>query len=133
MAGTQPPGSPQDSCGILADESRAFARKSMSPVNRREFMGGLIVSGAVASRAAAANPVCTEGTAHGAASELSQTRGSIGNRTVDFRYAPRHSQSTICFPDDPNKTVVGQAGDLRYGFAKALMVGMEDFAMVVEF
>src|SRR5882762_6134187 len=105
----------------------------MSRVNRRDFMGGLIISGAVASGAAAANPVGTEGTAQGAASELSKTRGSIGNRTVDFRYAPRHSQSTICFPDDPNKTVLGQAGDLRYGFAKALTVGMEDFATVVEF
>ena len=117
---------------MLAAESRAFARKFMSPVNRREFMGGLIVSGAVAS-GAVANPVGKEGTARGAASELSKAGGSIGNRTVDFRYAPRHSQSTICFPDDPNKTVVGQAGDLRYGFAKSLMVGMEDFATVIEF
>ena len=100
----------------------------MSPVNRREFMGGLIISGA-----AAATPIGAEGTAPGAGREQSETRGSIGSGTVDFRYAPRHSQSTICFPDNPHKTVVGQAGDLRYGFAKALLVGMEDFATVVGF
>jgi len=52
---------------------------------------------------------------------------------VDFRYAPRNQQSTICFPDDPRKTVVGQAGDLRYRFAKSLSAGMENFGTVVEF
>jgi hypothetical protein len=52
---------------------------------------------------------------------------------VDFRYAPRNQQSTICFPDDPRKTIVGQAGDLRYGFAKSLSAGMENFGTVIEF
>jgi hypothetical protein len=51
---------------------------------------------------------------------------------VDFRYAPRNQQSTICFPDDPKKTIVGQAGDLRYGFAKSLSAGMENFGTVIE-
>jgi len=40
---------------------------------------------------------------------------------VDFRYAPPLSQATICFPDDPKKSLVGQSGDLRYGFARALL------------
>ena len=52
---------------------------------------------------------------------------------VDFRHAPHHQQSTICLPDDPRKTIVGQAGDLRYGFAKSLSAGMENFALVVKF
>jgi hypothetical protein len=52
---------------------------------------------------------------------------------VDFRYTPQHQQSTICFPDDPRKTIVGQAGDLRCGFAKSLSAGMDNFASVVEF
>lgn len=55
------------------------------------------------------------------------------NTKVDFRYAPHHSQSTICFPDDSHKTIVGQAGDLRYGFPHALLVGMEDFRTFVDF
>jgi hypothetical protein len=52
---------------------------------------------------------------------------------VDFRYAPRLSQATICFPDDPKKSLVGQAGDLRYDFAKAQIVGGEDFGTVCTF
>src|ERR1700751_3546531 len=52
---------------------------------------------------------------------------------VDFRFAPHHSQSTICFPDDSNKTIVGQAGDLRYGFHRSLSAGMENFSTVIEF
>src|SRR5581483_4533789 len=49
------------------------------------------------------------------------------------RYAPHQWQSSICLPDDPNKTVIGNTGDLRYGFAHALAVGMEDFANEVGF
>jgi len=52
---------------------------------------------------------------------------------VDFRYAPRNQQSSICFPDDPRKTIVGQSGDLRYGFAKSFSAGMENFGTVIEF
>jgi hypothetical protein len=100
----------------------------MSPVTRREFVAGLIVSGT-----AGAAPAVRENVARNPADQPSPAQG-IGERaTVDFRYAPHHSQCTICFPDDPNKSIVGQAGDLRYGFAKALLVGMEDFATVVEF
>ena len=52
---------------------------------------------------------------------------------IDFRYAPRLSQATICFPDDPNKTLVGQAGDLRYGFGNQFVAGAEDFVTVCTF
>jgi hypothetical protein len=100
----------------------------MSPVNRREFVAGLIVSGT-----AAASPIPRDNSAGNRVDTPLPTPG-IGPRTkIHFGYAPRHSQSTICFPDDPHKSIVGQAGDLRYGFAKALLVGMEDFATGVEF
>ncbi len=62
-----------------------------------------------------------------------ESSASFPNQKVDFRYAPHESQSTICFPDDPRKTVVGQAGDLRYAFNKSLSAGMEDFATVIRF
>jgi hypothetical protein len=55
------------------------------------------------------------------------------NTNVDFRYAPHHQQSTICFPDDPKKTIVDQAGDLRYGFAKSLSAGMSRVVQVDPF
>src|ERR1700678_484076 len=100
----------------------------MSPVNRREFVAGLIVSGT-----AAASPIPRDNSA-GNRVDTPLPRPGIGPRTkIHFGYAPRHSQSTICFPDDPHKSIVGQAGDLRYGFAEALLVGTEDFATVVEF
>jgi len=55
-------------------------------------------------------------------------------RDIDFRFAPRLSQATICFPDDSRKSLVGQNGELRYGFVKGnLSVGMEDFATVCSF
>ncbi len=97
------------------------------PLDRRQFVTALIASGASAAVPAQgidANP-----------SSISATP-SLRNppaTTVDFRYAPRHQQSTICFPDDPKKTVVGQAGDLRYRYAKSLSAGMENFGTVLEF
>lgn len=37
-------------------------------------------------------------------------------RYVDYRYAPQDQVSTICFPDDTCKTIVGPQGQLLYGF-----------------
>jgi hypothetical protein len=36
---------------------------------------------------------------------------------VDFRYAPKDQQSAYCFPDDPHKSLVNQAGSLMIGHA----------------
>ncbi len=97
-------------------------------VDRRQFVTGLIATGAAATLSARANASVA------GAPEVQQTSATDGwNAEIDFRYAPRHSQATICFPDDPYKSIVGQAGDLRYQFPKALLVGMEDFGLVIEF
>ena len=37
---------------------------------------------------------------------------------IDFRYAPLSGQTAFCFPDDPSKSLVGERGELRYGFAR---------------
>lgn len=96
-------------------------------LDRREFVTALLLSGAAATVPAVA--VASTG--------IEEEKKNFGeqqwNPVVDFRYAPHESQSTICFPDDPQKSVVGQAGDLRYGFARSLFVGMEDFSTIVEF
>ncbi len=55
------------------------------------------------------------------------------NATIDFRYAPRDFQSTICFPDDPAKTVVGKRGDLRYDFPNDKFAAIGQFGTIVEF
>ena len=96
-------------------------------VDRRQFVTALAVSGAAA---ALPTPSLEKNAPVGAA----QTAPSNPqNCQVDFRYAPHHSQSTICFPDDPAKTIVGQAGDLRCGFTRSLSAGMEAFSNVFEF
>jgi hypothetical protein len=52
---------------------------------------------------------------------------------VDFRFAPADFQSTICFPDDPDKTVLGKRGDLRYDFPPDIFASVEQFGTIVEF
>jgi hypothetical protein len=99
----------------------------MPPFSRRRFLEGLMVSSAAAVSATAESVA-----APSSAKSKSETRDEADG-AVDFRYAPRLSQASICFPDDPEKTLVGQLGDLRYGFAKGLLVGMEDFATVCTF
>lgn len=98
----------------------------MGRFSRRKFLGGLAVSSAavltapkdISAENAEPNEYLTE---------------RVPASTLDFRYGPRLSQAKICFPDDPKKSLVGQAGDLRYGFAKAPMAGMEEFATVCRF
>ena len=98
----------------------------MGEFSRRRFLGGLAASAAAAK---ARTSVAIE---NPGATEKPETSEAPSN-AVDFRYAPRISQATICFPDDPKKSLVGQAGDLRYGFGQGLLVGMEDFATVCTF
>jgi hypothetical protein len=92
--------------------------------SRRKFLEGCALSGAVGVASSNLN-----GLGFGQPADPAPTVG----RAVDFRYAPRLSQATICFPDDPKKSLVGQAGDLRYDFAKSQMAGGEDFATVCTF
>jgi hypothetical protein len=94
--------------------------------NRRKFLEGLV---AVSAAVGAPGGVASE--RPGVGTKVRDSRSS--GQAIDFRYAPRLSQATICFPDDPMKSLIGQAGDLRYGFAQDLQVGMEDFATVCRF
>ncbi len=43
---------------------------------------------------------------------------SPSGTAIDFRYAPLSGQTAFCFPDDPAKSLVGERGELRYGFAR---------------
>lgn len=91
--------------------------------SRRKFLEGCVLSGAAAA---------TVARSHVGLDALSEESGSSPT-VVDFRYAPRLWQATICFPDDPKKSLVGQAGDLRYDFGKGPTFGGEDFATVCTF
>lgn len=99
-------------------------------LDRRKFLGGVLLSSAAA--ALPQNAVEKRDEKHSISAFSTPKTGHFETK-IDFRFAPHHSQSTICFPDDAHKTIVGQTGDLRYGFAHALLVGMEDFSSVVEF
>ena len=90
--------------------------------SRRKFLEGCAISGVAAAT----------GVHRTLASTTALDQPGIP-APIDFRYAPRLSQATICFPDDPYKSLVGQAGDLRYGFGKGTLLGMEDFATVCTF
>lgn len=95
----------------------------MSQFSRRKFLEGCVLS-SVAGVAAS----------HVQGLEARQADSSPSPKDeVDFRYAPRLSQATICFPDDPKKSLVGQIGDLRYNFANEQLVGGEDFGTVCTF
>lgn len=99
-------------------------------MDRRQFVTGLIVTGAAATvPTTAADEAFAAQTA-----DPSPHREEQGhwNSTIDFRYAPHRSQATICFPDDPHKSLIGQAGDMRYRFPHAQLVGVEDFGLVFE-
>jgi len=92
--------------------------------DRRRFLGGLM-AGATASALAVPGFDRLHTDAHGQMDAF---------RDIDFRFAPRLWQATIGFPDDPKKSLVGQNGELRYGFVKGnLLVGMEDFWTVCSF
>jgi len=104
----------------------------MTEVTRRNFMAGVVTAVTAAklgekfnlepNSSASPETILSESTAL-----------TIHPNSIDFRFAPRHWQTAICFPDDPKKSLVGQQGDLRYGFAKNLFVGMEDFSTVCTF
>lgn len=99
----------------------------MSRFTRRKFLERFAVSGAAV--AAVPNELFPEEFVARREAEESPTDANA----IDFRYAPRLSQATICFPDDPHKTLVGQGGDLRYDFSKKPFVGIEDFGTVCTF
>ncbi|MGO8797174.1 MAG: hypothetical protein ACLQLC_20330 [Candidatus Sulfotelmatobacter sp.] len=96
-------------------------------LDRRQFVTALVVSGATTAIRPSAGA-----TSQAPSSSQVSPKAERPDR-VDFRYAPHHSQSTICFPDDAMKTIVGQSGDLKYGFAKSLVAGMENFSTCIEF
>jgi len=98
----------------------------MGRVDRRKFLERLAAS-------AAMMPAVCESASTGILQRGEMTESIVPYSAIDFRYAPRLSQAAICFPDDPQKSLVGQLGDLRYGFAQGLEVGMEDFATVCTF
>jgi hypothetical protein len=96
----------------------------MNSFNRRAFLAG----GTAASLLAGLEFPVSQ------AVELQADRPSAAENTkVDFRYSPADFQSTICFPDDPNKTVLGKCGELRCDFPADIFAAIDQFGTVVQF
>ncbi len=53
-------------------------------------------------------------------------------RTIDFRYAPPNTWTSICYPDDPYKSLVSESGALLYGFDPLIFFSWH-FKRVIEF
>src|ERR1039458_1487623 len=73
-------------------------------MTRREILASMSALAAPVE-AAAENPVDATAEATGPEREVK----------VDFRYTPLQWQTAYCFPDDPHKSLVDQAGRLLYG------------------
>ena len=52
----------------------------------------------------------------------SKTEPHNAASAIDFRYAPALRQTAFCFPDDPYKSLINQAGQLLYGYNSAASV-----------
>lgn len=92
----------------------------MTPINRRDFLGGVLATGATLSTsplpaAEARQPLATPHPTH------PKPEPSAAS-AIDFRYAPVLRQTAFCFPDDPYKSLVNQAGQLLYGYDKSASV-----------
>ena len=105
----------------------------MTEFSRRKFLESCVVSSMAGVAGSKLHNLQPEDGHGNVDSENNDSLEASKETAIDFRYAPRLSQATICFPDDPLKSLVGQAGDLRYDFGKGFAVGMEDFGTVCTF
>jgi hypothetical protein len=102
----------------------------MKPINRRTFLSGGTVAGVFAGLDLSTMLLGSEPRAAAAA----VPDDTVAEDTaIDFRFAPADFQSTICFPDDPDKTVLGKRGDLRYDFPADIFASIGQFGTIVEF
>ena len=110
----------------------SLSQTLMNPINRRSFLTGSAAAGVLAGF----RPLTAEVYVHHEQEPDETERGESEkgfNDKVDFRFAPQDFQSTICFPDDPAKTVIGRNGDLRYDFPDNRLAGINQFGTLVEF
>jgi hypothetical protein len=102
----------------------------MKPIDRRSFLAG---GAAAALLSGVEMPAVQAGNAPKQETAPKNQAQSAFNPTVDFRFSPADFQSTICFPDDPVKTVVGKHGDFRYDFPADQFAAINQFGTILEF
>ena len=103
----------------------------MAPLNRRTFLGGVLATGTTLAAAALPQAEALQPAAAPASSPHPAPISEPGNTSVDFRYGPLLRQTAFCFPDDPYKSLIGQTGQLLYGYDSA--AGVSYFPLKIGF
>ncbi|HZC43968.1 MAG TPA: twin-arginine translocation signal domain-containing protein, partial [Acidobacteriaceae bacterium] len=105
----------------------------MTPVTRRKFLGGALLTGGaltstlVLPEAPAEESILATATDPGAA--IGDDPAAV--TPIDFRYSPAFRQTAYCFPDDPYKSVMNEKGTLLYGYDREKQV--DYFPLIVNF
>jgi hypothetical protein len=108
---------------------------SNSASSRREFLtrvGAISVLGKTVTEASA-EPLDKQNAAPTEAVHKLEVPVRDLTSSIDFRYAPVRQQLTMCFPDDPHKSLIGESGELRLGHGGWGHGNLNDFALVAEF
>lgn len=110
-----------DKCLLRVQATTVVKDRTLASLNRRDFLTRAAAGSATAAlHAALPVKAAMLGPAPGLPSEVdlvsAETAGPAASAPVDFRYSPLSYQTLFCFPDDPLKSLVGERGDLRYGY-----------------
>jgi hypothetical protein len=90
----------------------------MAPFNRRDFLSGVLATGTTLAASAlpakeAPQPVRTPASPP---QPRQKNESASAASVIDFRYSPVEGQTAFCFPDDAQKSLVSESGQLLYGF-----------------
>ena len=91
----------------------------MPLLDRRDFLGGVLATGATLATSALPVAEAQQPAAAQASSPHAGPTPEPGSTPIDFRYAPLLRQTAFCFPDDSYKSLIDQAGQLLYGYGSA--------------
>jgi hypothetical protein len=87
----------------------------MSETTRRKFLHDVGVSLGTAAVAGAAPGLARPAAAAPADAAPGAVESQSPATAIDFRYSPLSYQTAFCFPDDHQKSLVGERGELRLG------------------
>jgi hypothetical protein len=105
----------------------------MTPVTRRKFLGGALLTGGALTSTLVLPDALAEETILAPASDpavaIADDRAAV--TPIDFRYAPAFRQTAYCFPDDPHKSVMNEKGTLLYGYDRDRQI--DYFPLIINF
>jgi hypothetical protein len=104
----------------------------MEKIQRRSFLGNMGAGLGLITLGSEDAFVQTQGPLTASSRAIALALSNAGTVSIDFRYSPANRQATFCFPDDPYKSLVGEDGELRYGFSRD-GASINDFQEVVDF